>query len=378
MAKVLNPFRFGNPVEGDFYLQRENLMRTVRNFTDNKIDIVLIGPRRFGKTSFVLQFLKEIEAPGKTGIFIDIFNITSHKDFLNQILRALKTKQNIARQIFEWAKNLSRLRPSLSYEHDLLSGNPIFSLSSDVSEKDIKDIIQDVLSSLGQLNDEVVVVIDEFQKIAEIEDSGWLEATLRTQMQLLKNVVFVFTGSRQSVIQDMLNNQARPFYRSCQPIEFPAFGDEFNEWIVGRFKEVGIDCEVETIRLLRKQVQNTPNYVQMVCFHLVSLGKEKISKFDMEDVLNTIVQQNSYAYQTLLATLTPIQQRALRLAAIEQGQVFSKELLDKYEISSTAALASAYRALKNKQILDEDTGKGKVIFDDPLFSIWLKNEFSPI
>lgn len=66
--------------------------------------------------------------------------------------------------------------------------------------------------------------------------------------------------------------------------------------------------------------------------------------------------------------------RRLRLAAKETKQIFAKELLAKYEISSAPALASSIKALKDKGILDEEgTNRGKVIFDDPLFALWLKN-----
>jgi hypothetical protein len=100
-------------------------------------------------------------------------------------------------------------------------------------------------------------------------------------------------------------------------------------------------------------VQDTPNYVQMVCFHLVAEGKMKITGKEVEKTLGTVVRQNAYAYQTLLNSLTLTQQRALRLAATEGKALFGKELLDKYEISSAPALASAIKSLKDKGILDE-------------------------
>ena len=83
-----------------------------------------------------------------------------------------------------------------------------------------------------------------------------------------------------------------------------------------------------------------------------------------------------YLYSVIINSLTVTQQRALRLAAIEEKQIFSKELLKKYEISSGPALASAIKSLKEKEILDEEaSGRGSVIFDDPLFAIWLKISF---
>ncbi len=376
MAKVKkNPFQFGDPVEGRYYLERPELSNYVGQLLDSRIHSVLIGPRRFGKTSFALNLLNEKEAQNRSGLFVDIFNVTSHRDFLHQILRSFRKKTSWRARLKKWIENIPRLKWKLSMEIDDV-GQPIWGLSTNVSaQTDIKEAIQDVLASLASLDDQVIVVIDEFQKVAELEDGGWLEATLRTHMQQLKNTVFLFTGSRQSMIYDMINNASRPFYRSCQPIEFPAFGPEFTDWVIQRFEQVGITAEKSAIQYLRACVQDSPNYVQMAGFHLVAQGVKKVGQEEVDDILKTIVRQNAYAYQTLLNTLTSIQQRALRLAAQSKAQVFAKDLLQKFEIPSGAALASAFKALKDRQILDEGTAKGKVVFDDPLFEIWLKTEF---
>lgn len=347
-----NPFKFGDPVEGEYYLQRPELSRTVRQFLDNRIHVVLIGPRRFGKTSFILDTLRNEEREGKACLLIDIFNATSHRDFLQQVLRALRSRQHWGSKLKKWFESIP-----------------------EISAEDVKEAIQDAIAALGAVGEKVIVAIDEFQTIAELEDDGWLEATLRTQMQQLKNAAFLFSGSRRSMIHDMLNNPARPFYRSAQVIQFPSFGAEFSDWIVERFGGVGVECDRAAIEELRLDVQDTPNYVQMACFHLVAQGVRRVDAPKVHEALRTVVKQNAYAYQTLLNSLTLVQQRALRLAAKESEEIYSKEAIRKYEIPSAPTLASTIKSLKQKQILDEGTAKGRVLFDDPLFAIWLRTEF---
>jgi len=375
----VNPFKFGDPVEGDYYLPRPDLENFVSQFLVNRIHVVLIGPRRFGKTSFLLNLLKKLTEQSHSYIFVDIFNITSHKDFLQQMLRALKARAGWMSTLKSMLAAIPKIRPKVSTQLDVNTGKPSFDFTLDVdvsSENDVKEMIQDVLSGLSKLGNGLILAIDEFQKITEINDEGWLEATLRTHMQQLRNTSFIFTGSRRSVIYDMLNNPSRPLYRFCQSIEFPAFGDEFTEWVLKKFKDIGIKCHRNAIQHLRAIVQDTPNYVQMVCFHLVALGKTNITIEEVNEALKIVVQQNAYAYQTLLNTLTPTQQRTLRLAAKEGKQIFTKEFLTKYEITSGAALSSAIKSLKDKEILDEEgAGRGTVIFDDPLFAIWLRTSF---
>ncbi|MCB1082552.1 MAG: ATP-binding protein, partial [Chlamydiia bacterium] len=210
----MNPFKFGDPVEGEYYLERSELDKAVMQFISNRIHVVLIGPRRFGKTSFVYHLNRKMEEQGFVVLFVDIFNITSHRDFLQQLLRALKVNKSWVKAGMLW---LSAHRPTLSADIDPVSGQTSFGLSlSNAEEKDVKEMIQDVLSGIKELGKQVLLVIDEFQKIADLNDEGWLEATLRTHMQQLRNTSFLFTGSRKGIISDMLNNPARPLYRSCQ------------------------------------------------------------------------------------------------------------------------------------------------------------------
>jgi GTPase SAR1 family protein len=110
----------------------------VYQFLSNRIHIVLMGPRRFGKTSFIFNLIKYLEQEGYACPFIDIFNITSRRDFLHQILRALRVKKSWMESAKTW---LANWRPKISAEVDPISGQTTFALSMDrSSEKDVKEI----------------------------------------------------------------------------------------------------------------------------------------------------------------------------------------------------------------------------------------------
>lgn len=378
MTKLIeNPFKFGDPVGGDYYFPRPELSFSVRQFLENRVHVVLMGPRRFGKTSFVLNLFQILEKEGYSCLLVDIFNITSHRDFLHQLLRALRHKQGFKGRLKAWCKKIGRSVPKLSVDFDSFTGSSSVGFSlGQMADEEVKGAIQDLLEGLEGLGKKVIIALDEFQQISQLDDKGWLEATVRTHFQKLPNVSFLFTGSRKSLISEMLNDPLRPLYRSCQIIEFPSFGADFSDWVISRFKKVGIKCTREAVDHLRALVQDTPNYVQMVCFHLVARARTQVDSADVEEVLDTVARQNAYAYQTLLNSLTLAQQRVLRLAANEGRSLFQKDLLVKYEIASAPALHNSIKALKVKGILDEEgTLKGRVLFDDPLFAYWLRKSF---
>ena len=54
-----NPFMYGKPVEGEFYYELPYLKKELQGFINSKINVLVMGPRRSGKTSFLKSFLKE-------------------------------------------------------------------------------------------------------------------------------------------------------------------------------------------------------------------------------------------------------------------------------------------------------------------------------
>ena len=59
------------------------------------------------------------------------------------------------------------------------------------------------------------MAFDEFQTIAGYADKT-VEALLRSYIQRLTNVNFIFSGSQRHVFENMFVSASRPFYRSTQ------------------------------------------------------------------------------------------------------------------------------------------------------------------
>lgn len=367
---------YGKPVAGEYFFDLPFLKNEMQNFIDSKINVLVMGPRRSGKTSFLKSLLKEQRRKNKLVLDIDAFNVLSHKDFLNQFVNAIKKEKTGAQKFFDWLRGVKSLSPIFKLEVNPHSGETEYSINfNKLEDGDTKQAILSTLSGLKelQIENDLVISIDEFQRIGELEDKGWLEATLRSTMQEFPSIAFIFTGSRRSILEDMFNNSKRPFYKSCKQINFPNFGHEFSNWIIERFQKASVTANVQAIDYLRQQVADTPNYVQEACFHLVSHGVKDVTVAAIDEILDIISSQGSYSYEALLNTLTPTQIKFLRLF-IGEGRVdYSREVLQKYEIKTGSNLQAAAKALVEKQIIEKEPSGG-FTFDDPMFKIWLNKK----
>jgi uncharacterized protein len=372
-----NPFMYGKPVKGDFYLDLPHLKKELQSFVDSKINVLVMGPRRTGKTSFLKSFLDDQRARKKIVLDIDVFNVLSHKDFLNQFINSINKEKKSTQRFFDWLRNVKSLSPVFKWEANPHSGEIEYALNfSRLEESDTKQAILSTLSGLKELTDkgELLISIDEFQRIGELDDKGWLEATLRSTMQEHPKIAFIFTGSRRSLLSDMFNNSRRPFYKSCKQINFPVFGSEFSKWVLQRFRKSGITSSLETIDYLCKTVERMPSFVQETCFHLASSGLKDISAKDVDNALIVVSTQGSYVYESLLNTMTPVQIKFLRLILGEGKIDYSKEVLQRYELKGASTVQSAARTLLEKQIVFKEAN-GDIVFEDAMFKIWLKGKF---
>ena len=59
----MNPFKFGTIVENEFFTDRKEECQMLKQKRDSENHIVLISPRRFGKSSLVQKVLSEQNRP---------------------------------------------------------------------------------------------------------------------------------------------------------------------------------------------------------------------------------------------------------------------------------------------------------------------------
>lgn len=356
MHLLKNPFCFGTPVAGDFYLDRPNLVCEIKKFVKNRISTILIGPKEVGKSSFVFSLMQHLKKEGYVCFFVDISQITSHRDFLKELIKCIAAKTPTLEKVKCFLKDVN---PKITWEIDSDEDSTNFFINLSLLRKEeVQQGIQDLLTSFSSFGSKVFVAFDELQNILEINDKGWLEATITQYIKKLDNVSFFFTGSSKMVAR--------------QAIDFPNFGPEFTVWLIDKFLTVNIQCKKEVMEYLRSVVKGSLNYVQMVCFYLVEQGKSEISTQDVQKNLKIIAKKNGYLYETLLNTLPLVQRRCLRLVANEKRHFFRKEFLSKFEMKGPSALYMSIKALKEKGILHQNSGElGNVFFKDPLLAFWI-------
>lgn len=211
MQKPDTPFPTSGYYGPEYFCDREKETRLLPDHLRSGQSTSLIAIRRLGKTGLI-QHIK-YHLPGKyTMIYLDILATESLQDFLNTFITAvvntIPEKTRRGKKLWNFVNSL---RPTLAFDN--LSG--FLQVRFNVFVETARHNIQDTLQLPEQHPKKVFIAKDEFQQIVHYPEKQ-MDAWLRSVIQRLKNVRFIFSGSQQQLMTELFNDPSRPFYRSTQ------------------------------------------------------------------------------------------------------------------------------------------------------------------
>lgn len=371
------PFTFGKLVHDDDFTNRIlESERLVSNF-ESSINTILISPRRWGKSSLVLKATQQTRKNTKDTIIcmMDLNNIRSEEQFYKLLAtKVLQASASRIDTILENAKSfLGRFIPNLSFSPD--PGTELkLSMDWEQVKKDPDDILDLAEKIAVKTKKKLVLCVDEFQNIAEFEDSLGFQRKLRSHWQLHQHVSYCLYGSKRHMLMEVFSSPSMPFYKFGDLIFLEKIKEE--EWITFitmRFKGTGKAIQNEAAQRIARLCENHPYYVQQLS-QQVWLRTEGVCEAEtVKQAFEDLVMQLSMLFQILTDDLTTRQVNFLDAIIHKEEKLTSQEVLINYNLGTSANALKVKRSLHDKEILDI---VGKTIsFNDPLYKYWLENYY---
>lgn len=202
-------FVYGMSVAGNNFTDRIEETKRIKADLEHGINVILISPRRMGKTSLVKKVISEIDNPEIKVVYMDIYDCRSEYDFYNRFAETImKSMSNKLEQVVENIKQfLVRVSPKISFSPDPTSE---YSLSLGITPKDYSP--EEILNLPERIAQEkgirMVVCIDEFQQIGEFPDTLTVQKKLRGAWQHHQNVSYCFFGSKKHLMETFSKTDA--------------------------------------------------------------------------------------------------------------------------------------------------------------------------
>lgn len=356
-----NPFKFGTLVEGEFFTDRVRELEYVKQVLASENHLILISPRRYGKTSLVNKAAIET---GRPVMFLNLEAMTDKHDLALALLNRLFKLYPLER-----LKNLLRNFRFVP----TLSSNPIGdSISfSFVPEVNTDAVLEDVMAMMDKVSTKekkLIVVIDEFQEVNEIEKH--LDRQLRAIMQMQQNINYVLLGSQESMMHEIFEHKKSPFYHFGTVMSLSKIPrEDFALFIKERLEPLAVGERAENVaEAILNFTQCHPYYTQQLAFHIWNILQVQPETNDVvEEAIRESNQIHDADYSLLWTNLNKTDKRVVRfLATSKESPLNSSSGIG---IALSTVFSSLQRLCRSGYVVKENKGYH---LDDPFFARWIE------
>jgi AAA+ ATPase superfamily predicted ATPase len=369
--KPKNPFLTTGYYSPDYFCDRVEETRQMQSYLVNGQDVTLTSIRRMGKTGLIKHLFSQLPTGWKR-IYIDILSTENLSQFLDSlataVIQSVPEKESFGQRIWNFIKSM---RPVISF--DPLTYLP--QASFDLKIKETETHISSILRFLEEQDFTIVVAIDEFQQITNYPEKN-TDAWLRTIIQQMNNVKFIFSGSQQHIINELFNSPSRPFNRSTVMLNIHKINSEdYHQFIRKLFTQGGKTISDQVIDQMLEWADLHTFYVQLICNRAYSSGVQKITEEIWRNEAFKLLKELEVVFYNYRNMLTAPQWNLLKAIALDKAvySPTSKDFIAKYGLGSPSTVLRSLKSLLDRDMVYTSySHEGHIFYSihDILFQHW--------
>lgn len=366
-----NPFVITGYYSPKYFCDREKDTARIIESMQNHRNVALLSLRRMGKTGLIDHVFHCVKIKPKYDCFyIDIYPTSNLADFVKLLSKAIIGQlDSKVENIFKKASELFKsIRPVFTFDPINSSLKIEISLSN---ESRPETSLDELFAYLQQKASPVIVAIDEFQQIAQYPEKN-TEALLRSYIQRMTNVGFIYAGSQNHLIQNMFTSYKHPFYQSAELLFLQAIPLEYyRQFVHRRMKDGNKTISFEAVDYLYSELFGHTWYMQYTLNRLYTAPFDVITPTEIQWQLDEIARENVTLYLSYRNLLTSTQWALMQAIGKEKevkeptSQIFTQ----KYGLSASS-VQRALKTLMDKDMIYEENGKYYIY--NQFLAYWLR------
>lgn len=371
----INPFILRNYLTAEYFCDRKNETELLIEKFNNQRNTTLFANRKMGKTGLIYHFMYTamLQESDTICLYVDLFDSVNLDDFITKLSKevAIKVYSKPKNILSGLGKIFGSVVPVVAF--DSLSGMPQLEFNFR-NEQQKQNSLSEIFHFLNNLNRPVILALDEFQQISNYPNQN-MEAILRTHVQNMHNVNFIFAGSLKHIMLEMFGSVKRPFYQSTDIMNLgPIPIEEYSPFIQQKMSLAKKTIDNEAIIEILNQCRGYTYYIQNICNKLYASRYKKIDISHVSLILNKILDENEDYYVNYKKILPEFQWKLMRAIALENGAtgMTSKNFIQNYGLSTHGTIQTALKSLIEKEMVIEDDNKYYI--QDVFLEKWLQKK----
>lgn len=377
MTGHLSPFQFGTLATNENFIDRQEDRALLKQLLSSHINVMLISPRRWGKSSLVKKAMSELADEDKNirVCYIDAFSIGSesefYRTFASQVIACASSK--VERWIDDAKKFLTGVIPQVVL-NDQITDFMAFDLKFVPQERDKMTILQLPEMLAKEKGIKIIVCIDEFQQLANLPEYKDMEGKMRSVWQQQQLTSYCLYGSKRNMMLNIFNNANSPFYRFGQVIFMQKIAKEhWVPFIRQSFEKTGKSIPQEMAERICDTVSCHSWYLQQLCYFIWSFTSSEVTEEVFNLGLKQVLNINTPMFQNDTENLSSTQIEMLKAIADGEQHFSSQTAKQIYNLGNPNTIVKNKKTLQNKDIIEKQ--KDDFLFVDPVYRLWFKEEY---
>lgn len=372
-----SPFQYGRLATRDNFIDRVTERASLKQMLFSGINVSLISPRRWGKSSLVKIAMDELATERKDVriCYLDAFSIDNVEDFYSKFASAVVfcTSNKIEKAWSDAKKYLGGIIPGLTISdglNDILTinfkHNPL-----QENHAQILNLPEKIASDKGI---RIIVCIDEFQQLAEMDGYADLEGKMRSAWQHHKCVSYCFYGSKKHMMMEIFNDSQKPFYRFSETMFLGKIAQkDWVPFIIGGFRKTSKSISEEFAVKICEYTERHSWYLQQLSYFVWSDTQTEVTEEVMNHAFRRVIDTNAPMFMSDVEKLTASQREMLKAIIAGETQLSSSGTRGRFRLGNLTTITRNKKVLEAKSFIDSNDGMLEV--SDPIFRVWFKEKY---
>jgi AAA+ ATPase superfamily predicted ATPase len=377
-ADQRNPFRYGALALDEAFTNRRAEIRELETDIRNGQDVVLLAPRRYGKSSLVWRVAQRLVRKRVLVAQVDLMTTPTKERLAEKLAKTVY--ENVASPLFRAKERLrvfQNLRIQPTVRVDPADGTLAFGFEATRGAEDLDETLERLLELPGRLaadrERQAALILDEFQEITDIDRD--LPKLMRAVFQAQPEVAHVYLGSKRHMMRRIFSDENEPFWRSAKQIELGVIAPkDFRSFIESRFDVTGRTVSPDAVDRLLEITRGHPYATQELSYFLwqrVEPGATADGA-TTEEALADVLRSEHAHFSLVWGRASSSQRTLLQALASEPGHPLSTAYRRRFALAGPSTVQKALQALEREELIVRDGGFAQI--SEPFLAEWIGRE----
>jgi AAA+ ATPase superfamily predicted ATPase len=360
----------GKPVIGDQLIGRETELNTILQLLQQGQSVVIIAPRRYGKTSIILELLRRLKSLNYYTASVDVFSTPDIYHLAERITENVLKNNKLDSAFKKVKSNISEIIKNIKLRQVIEDFEFILQFSD--KPNDTWDLFSNSLDFIENYskkkNKKIICAFDEFGDINKL-DGEKIVKLFRSKIQLHQQATYIFSGSYESVMDSLFIKSNSPFFRFARVINLGYINhDDYSGYLVKIFRKEGIETGKVLAENILRFTNGHPYYTQLVLQQILINKSFRIFSYGqgLGDVFKQLLSIERNYLEKVWEDISKNNEQVQVLITVagNKQSVYAAHNPKKINISRTI------RRLMGSGMIYK-TGKSYK-FTDPLLELWIQ------